>query len=163
MPDLKRPLRLSPSSPARVGYRTFVWTRRGCRSPRSARSRRPRSRRRARRSTPAYRAALLRGRNRRSARLRERAPRQRAGRVVLHPRLVPVRSVAHQGHGGQRGEAPHVLDGLFYHQFGLVIEQHAADTGGIPDHVFGLAPFFSYGFASRMRDLRTSACTFRRA
>jgi TnpA family transposase len=52
------------------------------------------------------------------------------------------------------GEAPHVLDGLLYHQSGLVIEEQAVDTGGASDHVFGLMPFFGYGFAPRIRDLK---------
>jgi len=52
------------------------------------------------------------------------------------------------------GEAPHVLDGLLYHQSGLVPEEHAVDTGGVSDHVFGLFPFFGYRFAPRMRDLK---------
>ena len=52
------------------------------------------------------------------------------------------------------GEAPHVLDGLLYHQSGLAIEEHAVDTGGVSDHVFGLMPFFGYRFAPRMRDLK---------
>ena len=51
------------------------------------------------------------------------------------------------------GEAPHVLDGLLYHQSGLAIEEHAVDTGGASDHVFGLMPFFGYRFAPRLRDL----------
>lgn len=52
------------------------------------------------------------------------------------------------------GEAPHVLDGLLYHQSGLRIEEHAVDTGGVSDHCFGLLPFFGYRFAPRMRDLK---------
>lgn len=52
------------------------------------------------------------------------------------------------------GEAPHVLDGLLYHQSGLQIEEHAVDTGGDSDHCFGLLPFFGYRFALRMRDLK---------
>lgn len=52
------------------------------------------------------------------------------------------------------GEAPHVLDGLLYHQSGLAPEEHAVDTGGVSDHVFGLMPFFGYHFAPRMRDLK---------
>ena len=51
------------------------------------------------------------------------------------------------------GEAPHVLDGLLCHQSGLAIEEHAVDTGGASDHVFGLMPFFGYRFAPRLRDL----------
>lgn len=52
------------------------------------------------------------------------------------------------------GEAPHVLDGLLYHQSGLSPEEHAVDTGGVSDHCFGLLPFFGYRFAPRMRDLK---------
>jgi TnpA family transposase len=52
------------------------------------------------------------------------------------------------------GEAPHVLDGLLYHQSGLAPEEHAVDTGGVSDHVFGLMPFFGYRFAPRIRDLK---------
>jgi TnpA family transposase len=52
------------------------------------------------------------------------------------------------------GEALHVLDGLLYHQSGLAIEEHAVDTGGASDHVFGLMPFFGYRFAPRLRDLK---------
>jgi TnpA family transposase len=52
------------------------------------------------------------------------------------------------------GEAPHVLDGLLYHQSGLSIDEHAVDTGGVSDHCFGLLPFFGYRFGPRMRDLR---------
>ena len=50
------------------------------------------------------------------------------------------------------GEAPHVLDGLLYHQSGLAIDEHSVDTGGASDHVFGLMPFFGYKFAPRLRD-----------
>ena len=52
------------------------------------------------------------------------------------------------------GEAPHVLDGLLYHQSGLQIDEHAVDTGGVSDHCFGLLPFFGYRFAPRIRDLK---------
>jgi TnpA family transposase len=52
------------------------------------------------------------------------------------------------------GEAPHVLDGLLYHRSGLAPEEHAVDTGGVSDHLFGLLPCFGYRFAPRMRDLK---------
>ena len=52
------------------------------------------------------------------------------------------------------GEAPHVLDGLLYHRSGLAPEEHAVDTGGASDHLFGLLPCFGYRFAPRMRDLK---------
>lgn len=51
-------------------------------------------------------------------------------------------------------EAPHVLDGLLYHQTGLNIEEHYADTGGATDHVFGMCRFFGFRFAPRLRDLK---------
>lgn len=35
-------------------------------------------------------------------------------------------------------EAPHVLDGLLYHESSLVIHEHYTDTGGFSDHIFGI-------------------------
>ena len=51
-------------------------------------------------------------------------------------------------------EAPHVLDGLLYHDTGLRIEEHYTDTGGVTDHVFGLCHLFGFRFAPRIRDLK---------
>lgn len=51
-------------------------------------------------------------------------------------------------------EAPHVLDGLLYHDTGLRIEEHYTDTGGATDHVFGLCHLFGFRFAPRIRDLK---------
>ena len=51
-------------------------------------------------------------------------------------------------------EAPHVLDGLLYHQAGLSIEEHYTDTGGVTDHVFGLCHLLGFRFAPRIRDLK---------
>lgn len=51
-------------------------------------------------------------------------------------------------------EAPHVLDGLLYHQTGLSIEEHYTDTGGVSDHVFGLCHLLGFRFAPRFRDLK---------
>lgn len=51
-------------------------------------------------------------------------------------------------------EAPHVLDGLLYHQTGLSIEEHYTDTGGVSDHVFGLCHLLGFRFAPRIRDLK---------
>jgi TnpA family transposase len=51
-------------------------------------------------------------------------------------------------------EAPHILDGLLYHQTGLQIEEHYTDTGGVTDHVFGLCHLFGFCFAPRIRDLK---------
>ena len=46
-------------------------------------------------------------------------------------------------------EAPHVLDGLLYHQTGLQIVEHYTDTGGATDHVFGLFALLGFRFAPR--------------
>jgi TnpA family transposase len=51
-------------------------------------------------------------------------------------------------------EAPHVLDGLLYHQTGLAIEEHYTDTGGVSDHVFGLCHLLGFRYAPRIRDLK---------
>ncbi len=51
-------------------------------------------------------------------------------------------------------EAPHVLDGLLYHQTGLHLREHYTDTGGVTDHVFGLCHLLGFRFAPRIRDLK---------
>lgn len=51
-------------------------------------------------------------------------------------------------------EAPHVLDGLLYHQTGLRITEHYTDTGGATDHVFGLCHLLGFRFAPRLRDIK---------
>ena len=51
-------------------------------------------------------------------------------------------------------EAPHVLDGLLYHQTGLQPGEHYTDTGGVTDHVFGLCHLLGFRFAPRIRDLK---------
>jgi TnpA family transposase len=51
-------------------------------------------------------------------------------------------------------EAPHVLDGLLYHDTGLAIEEHYTDSGGVTDHVFGLCHLFGFRFAPRIRDIK---------
>ena len=51
------------------------------------------------------------------------------------------------------GEAPHVIDGLLNHESELVIREHATDTAGAVDHVFGLCHLFGFRFAPRIRDL----------
>jgi TnpA family transposase len=51
-------------------------------------------------------------------------------------------------------EAPHVLDGLLYHQTGLAIDEHYTDTGGVSDHVFGLCHLLGFRYAPRIRDLK---------
>lgn len=51
-------------------------------------------------------------------------------------------------------EAPHVLDGLLYHQSSLVISEHYTDTGGFSDHVFAMCRLLGFRFAPRIRDLK---------
>lgn len=51
-------------------------------------------------------------------------------------------------------EAPHVLDGLLYHESSLVINEHYTDTGGFSDHVFGECSLLGFRFAPRIRDLK---------
>ena len=51
-------------------------------------------------------------------------------------------------------EAPHVLDGLLYHESSLVINEHYTDTGGFSDHVFAMCRLLGYRFAPRIRDLK---------
>lgn len=51
------------------------------------------------------------------------------------------------------GEAAHVIDGLLNHESQLEIKEHATDTAGAVDHVFGLCHLLGYRFAPRIRDL----------
>lgn len=51
-------------------------------------------------------------------------------------------------------EAPHVLDGLLYHQTGLQPAEHYTGTGGATDHVFGLCTLLGFRFAPRLRDIK---------
>ena len=51
-------------------------------------------------------------------------------------------------------EAPHVLDGLLYHQSSLVIGEHYTDSGGYSDHVFAMCRLLGFLFAPRIRDLK---------
>lgn len=51
-------------------------------------------------------------------------------------------------------EAPHVLDGLLYHESCLVIDEHYTDTGGFSDQVFAVCRLLGFRFAPRIRDLK---------
>ena len=51
-------------------------------------------------------------------------------------------------------EAPHVLDGLLYHESCLIIDEHYTDTGGFSDHVFAVCRAFGFRFAPRIRNLK---------
>lgn len=50
-------------------------------------------------------------------------------------------------------EAPHILDGLLLHGTSLRIEEHATDTGGFTEIVFGLCALLGFRFVPRIRDL----------
>ncbi len=50
-------------------------------------------------------------------------------------------------------DATYVLDGLLYHDSGLVIEEHYTDTAGFTDQVFGLCHLLGFRFAPRIRDI----------
>jgi TnpA family transposase len=51
-------------------------------------------------------------------------------------------------------EAPHVLDGLLYHESSLVIDEHYTDTGGFSDHIFAVCHLYGLRYAPRIRDLK---------
>lgn len=52
-------------------------------------------------------------------------------------------------------DAPHMIDGLLYHETDLQIHEHYTDTWGYTDQVFGLAHLLGFRFAPRIRDLGT--------
>jgi TnpA family transposase len=51
-------------------------------------------------------------------------------------------------------EAPHVIDGLLYHESSLVINEHYTDTGGFSDQVFAMCRLLGFRFAPRIRALK---------
>lgn len=51
------------------------------------------------------------------------------------------------------GDAPHVIEGLLDHESGIAIREHATDTAGVVDHVFGLRHLLGFRFAPRIRGL----------
>jgi TnpA family transposase len=54
---------------------------------------------------------------------------------------------------GTPHEAPHMIDGLLYHETDLDIHEHYANTGGYTDQVFGTCHLPGFRFAPRLRDL----------
>jgi TnpA family transposase len=50
-------------------------------------------------------------------------------------------------------QAPHVLDGLLYHDSGLSIDEHATDTAAATDQVFAACTLLGFRFTPRIRDL----------
>jgi TnpA family transposase len=51
------------------------------------------------------------------------------------------------------GEAPHVIDGLLYHEADLEPLVHHTDGGGVSEHVFGLMHLLGFRFAPRIPNL----------
>jgi TnpA family transposase len=51
-------------------------------------------------------------------------------------------------------EAAYVLDGLLQHESSITIREHATDTAGATDHVFGLCHLLGFRFSPRLRDLK---------
>ena len=49
------------------------------------------------------------------------------------------------------GEAPHVIDGLLYHQVDLDLHEHYTDTAGYSEHIFAMCHFLGFRFAPRIR------------
>nr|MDP8995221.1 Tn3 family transposase [Pseudomonadota bacterium] len=50
-------------------------------------------------------------------------------------------------------EAPHVLDGLLYHDSGVSIDEHATDTAAATDQIFAACALLGFRFTPRIRDL----------
>ncbi|WP_075164623.1 Tn3 family transposase [Ktedonobacter racemifer] len=50
-------------------------------------------------------------------------------------------------------DAPHMVDGLLYHETDLAIREHYTDTWGYTDQVFGIMRLLGFEFAPRIRDL----------
>ncbi|XMA23507.1 Tn3 family transposase (plasmid) [Bacillus bombysepticus] len=50
-------------------------------------------------------------------------------------------------------EAPHIIDGLLYHETDLKIEEHYTDAAGFVDHVFGMCHMLGFRFAPRIKTI----------
>ncbi len=50
-------------------------------------------------------------------------------------------------------EAPHVIDGLLYHETELKIEEHYTDTAGFVDHIFAMCHMLGFRFAPRIKSI----------
>ncbi|MBG9718805.1 hypothetical protein ABD98_02705 [Bacillus mycoides] len=48
-------------------------------------------------------------------------------------------------------EAPHIIDGLLYHETDLEIEEHYPDAAGFVDHVFAMCHMLGFRFAPRIK------------
>ncbi|PGT99578.1 Tn3 family transposase [Bacillus cereus] len=50
-------------------------------------------------------------------------------------------------------EAPHIIDGLLYHETDLQIEEHYTDAAGFVDHVFGMCHMLGFRFSPRIKTI----------
>lgn len=50
-------------------------------------------------------------------------------------------------------EAPHIIDGLLYHETDLKIEEHYTDAAGFVDHVFAMCHMLGFRFAPRIKTI----------
>jgi TnpA family transposase len=67
----------------------------------------------------------------------------------ISDRYAPFHATMNPPHG----EAPHVVDGLLYHEADLTPSVHHTDGGGASEHVFGLMHLLGFGFAPRIPNL----------
>ncbi|AAM26099.1 MULTISPECIES: Tn3 family transposase [Bacillus] len=50
-------------------------------------------------------------------------------------------------------EAPHIIDGLLYHETDLQIEEHYTDAAGFVDHIFGMCHMLGFRFSPRIKTI----------
>src|SRR5207253_7079080 len=55
-------------------------------------------------------------------------------------------------------EAPHLVDGLLYHETDLEIAEHYSDTGAFTDQIFGICQLLGFGTRPASAISPTSAC-----
>ena len=67
----------------------------------------------------------------------------------ISDRYAPFHATMNRPHG----EAPHVVDGLLYHEADLKTSIHHTDGGGASEHVFGLMHLLGFRFAPRIPNL----------
>ncbi|MBM7585655.1 TnpA family transposase [Bacillus pakistanensis] len=53
-------------------------------------------------------------------------------------------------------EAPHIIDGLLYHEADLQIEEHYTDAAGFVDHVFAMCYMLGFRFSPRIKTVKNN-------
>ncbi|EOQ04930.1 Tn3 family transposase [Bacillus cereus] len=53
-------------------------------------------------------------------------------------------------------EAPHIIDGLLYHETDLKIEEHYTDAAGFVDHVFAMCHMLGFRFSPRIKTVNNN-------